>query len=661
MLWFVAASFLAVSGNISYPQQKEDIYLETSHSSEIIQRVKDSWKNREWKDVAGVLSNALRDYPREMVKIEDNEKLQTEVWTSVGEYALNVISQLSKKSDSREIIDVYRNMYDSKASSKYERALREKDVKLWEECINEYFFATGMDDAMNRLANIYFEEGKTSNAIFHWYRLLKYYPDIKIDKSLVVAKMALIYQFTKDEMGLEFLRRYVNTENVSGNVNVAGKDVDIKKFVNEMNITNIQQDLAPLTSQAAPHTINVGSKLWQEPVFQMVSPMDTLIFFPSAAKIGDRNYLILHNGLEIIAFDPMKDSGAGSSKTSRVYWKYPEKVQKVGNPPSIMPSVFSCTIDENILLVNLFSPKRGAVMINSANWEAPNSIMAYNITKGMEIWNTGQNNDLDVEDKNFVICSSPIVLGDKLYVGAVLSSNEPEIYILCLDKYRGKLLWKSPVCAILRGQYTSQVRPVLLTESGGILYIQTNLGVILAMNSINGNIMWLYKYKTGKIIKTANYPVISKGVLFALPQDTTKLFAFDRNTGDILHIFEDSDYQNIVGILDCEGTDFLIVSGVQNLHCIRGGDDYKEYLAPIRANKVFRGAILENTIFIPTDGDLKKFTMKISNGGTCLVTLEDSLSWKKEEIGNVLIIGDNIYSCSPSQVSAYKGKTNTPK
>jgi outer membrane protein assembly factor BamB len=109
----------------------------------------------------------------------------------------------------------------------------------------------------------------------------------------------------------------------------------------------------------------------------------------------------------------------------------------------------------------------------------------------------------------------------------------------------------------------------LLTLFGDTLYFNTNLGAVASLSTDDGRMHWVSLYpraRRGDMEHLAphwsrelNPCVYHRGVLYAAPADSPRVFAFDAGDGQILWQSgtEIEDAVNVLGVAD----DFLIVSG----------------------------------------------------------------------------------------------------
>jgi len=424
-------------------------------------------------------------------------------------------------------------------------------------------------------------------------------------------------------------------------------------------------------------------------------------YYPAYAKLRGREFVLVTDGSRLIAFDPAKVKG--TSNTTGFYWKYPDRAILRPNPnsnPGVYLSVnrpyIGVTVDGEFAYVTMYSDLKTRPRDPNPNavdfFEGTTALKCFHIPSGKLVWDTDMAplvDDMkavckDFFDRNFSFSAQPLVKGDRLYVGICTSPvGEQESRVLCVDKKTGKPLWCTFLASVNGARGTAWgwsasrlvVYQTLLADHGSAIYAQTSLGVVAALNSVTGNVLWLTKYGRASarhqpnmgtiepaLIRPANWPVIWKGHVFVLPQDKNELQAFDKISGKPLELPAprtregDLDWKNmthLLGIVD----DWMVVGGTMS-HVIK----LKEFLSPTppapgdlpRSNtyslassntsKAGRGVI---------DGDLVYLSASGAPGGNQagVLAVYDVRTWKsldqppwKEpgEHGNLLVAGNYL-------------------
>ena len=171
----------------------------------------------------------------------------------------------------------------------------------------------------------------------------------------------------------------------------------------------------------------------------------------------------------------------------------------------------------------------------------------------------------------------PIVFGDKLIVTVAKRDNVGlRRSVAAFDRFSGELLWKSAVLANGSVEGTDRANLLahqLLTLDGGRLFYNTNLGSIVCLDPMTGQVEWLVRYRRNVKEKQA-YPqpdrfryrdlnpcVVHGGLVYCMPQDCAELFALDAITGDLVWSTSEASVADAAQVL-----------GVTDQHLIIGGD-----------------------------------------------------------------------------------------
>jgi len=709
--------------------QEEAIYLEKV-DRDFLERVKKCEQARDWKGLFDHYSYSLKKHSQSVVQVSPDR------WTSVHEHFLNRISALPK-----EAFDYYRFQNDGKARAAFEKARESGSRREVERVVEEYFFATGTDEVMDGLASQDFDEGRVEEARSWWNRLLRLYPDSPLSRAVIAARIAHACIVSENVGGLEDLRRYLAKSKIEGKVTVGGRSVPVGEYVAQLTVPvrslavrpakmpyvpdpedrlrrpslGVRNDIrrwvydfnedkgeaAPPEPEARP--VQPGRQVFRGRVFRdnmQAPPMyPEYPFIPAYAKVRGKEYVIFTDGSRVLAVDPARVKG--KSATSGVYWKYPAdraitRVQATPNTVSGRPYI-GVTIDGEHAFVTMYSspearprdPNPGG---NPDSFEGVTAVKCLHIPTGKLVWDTDlpplldefKTTCKDYFERNFSYSAPPLVRGDRLYLGVCTSPmGEQESRVVCLDRKSGRPLWSTFLSSVNAQQaafmgmaYQPAYLP-MLAEQGGTLYVQTNLGVVGALNPASGALLWLSQYKragrryqpnTGMteaaFRRPANAPILWNGTLFVLAQDSADLLAFEAATGDEVKIppagdiHGELDWKSILHLLG-PVNDELVVTGSnksfqlklrdENGLCYRGN-----YLIASACRGAGRGAVTEDYVYLPVmdDGDGSQ------TGGLGVYDVRtwkvvERPAWKEpNECGNLLVAG-NYLVVATSRIAVY--------
>jgi tetratricopeptide (TPR) repeat protein/outer membrane protein assembly factor BamB len=722
-----ALALLALVGLSAAPaQQQEESVVLDEVKKDFLDKIQKCEESRDWKGLFLHYTHGLTRYAQKVVPLEKGAEPTR--FTSVSEFLTQRLSRLPK-----EAYEYYRLENDGRARAAFEKAQAERDRRALERLVEEFFFSTVADDCLDLLGNLAFDEGRVEEAIFYWNRLLRSYPDSKIPRAVVAARIAHAAKLAENEAALGDLRRYAAEAKLEGPVTVGGRPMPLAEFLASVQIParltaprplKIPYDLGPQdrlarrmpgvrndikrwsydfaadrseAAQAAPAPeprVRIMGRFNRGEVPQ---PMyGEFPLFPAYTRVRGRDYVIASDGSRVIAFDPARVRG--TSVTSGVYWKFPENpIQRPppnagqGNFLSMARPYVGVSAEGEYAYVGMASRlevrPRDPNPQNFDTFDGVTSVKCLHIPSGKLVWDTDRAPLLDEMksvckdffDRNFSFSGPPLVRGERLYLGICTSPvGEQESRVLCLDRKTGRPLWCTFLASVTGGRANAwawqsarvMVSLTLLAEQGGVIYVQTNLGCVAALNGVSGSVLWITKYsRTGLRVQTngvepffirpANWPWVWKDRLFVLSQDRAELLAFDRSSGQPITLpvpkrreGEELDWRNmthLVGVVN----DWMVIGGAQS-HVLRLADFQPYNLAASNTSRCGRGVI---------DGDLVYLPAASSTPGNKMGVLAvydvrtwksiDQPPWKDEnEFGNLLVAG-NYLVVATNRLSVY--------
>ncbi|HEX4148329.1 MAG TPA: PQQ-binding-like beta-propeller repeat protein, partial [Pirellulales bacterium] len=161
---------------------------------------------------------------------------------------------------------------------------------------------------------------------------------------------------------------------------------------------------------------------------------------------------------------------------------------------------------------------------------------------------------------------SPLCDGQRVYVGMRRSDVRPQAHVACLDVRTGQLLWRRLVCSAetpaQQGPW-DEITHNLLTLHEGLLYYNTNLGAVAALDAGSGHLAWVTSYpraKSGDLSQRATHfyrdltpCVYDSGRLFVAPSDAPPVFALDAASGLLLWKVEPSQNDTPIHLIGVAG------------------------------------------------------------------------------------------------------------
>ncbi|QDU74185.1 hypothetical protein Pan97_11900 [Bremerella volcania] len=268
-----------------------------------------------------------------------------------------------------------------------------------------------------------------------------------------------------------------------------------------------------------------------------------------------------------------------------------------------------------------------------------------------------------------------IIQGNRLYCGMIKSGVRDESAIACFDWTTSQMLWRRTICLtqpygsglVADGEYGFRSHN-LLTLKDGILYYNTNHGVIAALEADRGDMLWLTRYPRRGLIpdklekahalvqRNVNPCIVTRGLVITMPLDCERLLALDAATGQLV-------WQTVPGGLEplhLLGTtkDDVLVSGEQlfwvHLHSGKIRAEFPSVHQMFRDRGYGRGALVGDQVYWPTRDKIFRLAAKLdSNGSVKEAALPVDLVQYGEEGGNIVVAGGQMIVASPSRLTVY--------
>lgn len=198
---------------------------------------------------------------------------------------------------------------------------------------------------------------------------------------------------------------------------------------------------------------------------------------------------------------------------------------------------------------------------------------------------------------------------------------------------RGRLRWRTRLAssATLAGGEIDQLTHLLVTQHGGTLYLNTNAGVVAAVDAADGRLLWLVKYprvvvRTGDPDRPDDHlfrdlvPCLAyKDLVIVAPADSDRIFALEAATGQIAWSLAPGEAAGVVHLLGAHG-DQLVASGdrlywidVNTGHVLTqfpGGSGTAAGLAAPSPRGLGRGTLAGEHVWFPTRNSIFVFDIQ---------------------------------------------------
>ncbi len=284
------------------------------------------------------------------------------------------------------------------------------------------------------------------------------------------------------------------------------------------------------------------------------------------------------------------------------------------------------------------------------------------------------------EGPEWAFDGTPVVYRDRLYAAMRRRDNVgAQTYIACFDLEDGKRLWRRHVSGaetLGRGQWP-ELTHNLLTYDRGMLYFNTNQGVVAAIRAIDGEIRWLTKYPRAKgSINEPDNPGLHffrdltpclhyQGMLIVAPSDSDQIFSLDVSTGQLIWSSGSHRATDVVHLLGASG-DRLLISG-EYLYWIDvyTGRVVGQFPSPTRLSPghaspsprgIGRGLLVKDQVYWPTQESVFVFQLRTRHtdrGWQPVMTRKIDLPARGVTGGNILISRGVLLIVGESRIVAF--------
>jgi outer membrane protein assembly factor BamB/tetratricopeptide (TPR) repeat protein len=155
--------------------------------------------------------------------------------------------------------------------------------------------------------------------------------------------------------------------------------------------------------------------------------------------------------------------------------------------------------------------------------------------------------------------------------------------VQCLQSRTGRLIWSRDVCSLTPAQFSisSRVRRIRVfgsqpTAKDGIVYHNTNAGVVAALDALSGRILWVTRYPhdadAHDLLKTINDhlwlsrpPLVYQGRVYVTPADSDRLLCLEAATGKVVWSAQRRDLRGGYTMVGVNAEGDLVIAGTAGL------------------------------------------------------------------------------------------------
>jgi outer membrane protein assembly factor BamB len=406
--------------------------------------------------------------------------------------------------------EAYRLFNDAKARQNLDKALAHEaagdadSIELLKKTVDQFLITSVGDKAADRLGDALFEAGDYAGAQRAWGQILSYYPETTLPTVRLQIKQATAMARSGRWEPFRVLAASLNEKHAGETIKIGGREMAISEYLALLARPTTTQ---PATTQVLAETSSDLSPLklpkddhpaWQmefldpalsEKMFAQINqngwgmqaaPMLKVV--PAAVTDGKRVYV---NWYGIV--------WAIDGETGKLVW-WSDHFKKLAEK---FNELMQWQVDSSRFTVTLVGDALLTVSVNldKVNNQEPFRLACLDAATGKRKWTT-ETGPL----QGWAFVGSPLVVDSEIYITAHPKDTQ-EIHLLALSM-DGKLRWESKLGQPQLGN-NWRGQPVyalpLLKYVGGMLYICTNNGAVIAFDTASHAMQWAFSYDRGPV------------------------------------------------------------------------------------------------------------------------------------------------------------------
>jgi outer membrane protein assembly factor BamB len=564
-----------------------------------LERVKSFLADEKWDEAIETLRQLMEGSEEKLIAVTDRR------YVGLRDYC-----QLQLAALPPDAMKLYRGRVDAMAEKWYREGVANRDRRLLLNVVDQAFASSWGDKALLALGDLSLESGDFAAARWYWERIVPHtataneqqaiegqkskpqaprpktistwpgYPDTKLDLASIRARLVLASILegdrprAKDDL-LEFTRLHKDARGW-----LAGREVifaeELAKLLTESEKwPPIKQKStwptfagSPARNAIARNKVESGYVAWRMPLPTTASdaknlaaddPKSLLSYHP----ILTEELTLVSTSSEVFAMKTATGKPA-FGQSAAIYRDPFDRMEASAAMPALGVPRYTMTLHNGKVYAWMGSHLTNQPLAGMPNIK-PGYLVCLDLqAEGKLVWKISP-------DEGWTFDGTPVADDHGVYVAMRRNDIRPQSHVACFDPLTGRQRWRrflasaeTPNRGVL-GQFSED----LLTLFGDTLYFNTNLGAVASLATDDGRIHWLSLYpraRRGDMEHLAphwsrelNPCVYHRGVLYAAPADSPRVFAFDAGDGQILWESgtEIEDAVNVLGVAD----DFLILSG----------------------------------------------------------------------------------------------------
>jgi len=568
----------------------------------------------------------------------------------------------------------YRLFYDAEAKRLWEKLQTEQvaaseKLQALQKIVTRHFLTSVGDLAADRLGDIYFEQGDFGNAATAWLQVLRDYPDTQLSAVKLESKrcLALWRQGRSEELAgavAQVKSRYAGQKVVFG-----GKEMAVEAFLEGLKLEGEKGRRGEGENLTAVVRFAADQKpLWQvktllpearEQLEQQLKNMGwsyrsaiTKGLLPATVADEKRVYV---NWLGIVY--------AVDIETGKMLWRTGKFTEVAANPSNFI----HYGADLQRFTLSVVGEKVFVIVGRNSGGETPYQLQCLNATTGKQLW------------KSDGVVALPYMMNGVGGVGYILGGGSERgrdegMQFRALNVETGKEEWKltlgKPQATTNYRGYRDLGTPTLVGTGGGdgIVYVATNNGALIAVNTSQRRIEWSFKHETRMAVPYRGWDdemgfgdpsgtlMMSDGVLYVKDAGGCVLYAVDPVEPRLLWKRPLDGGARIVAV---EGqVAYLFGKGAVGGAYFAALDfksrdmlAWSEYLGTERTNLV--PLLMKDRVYFLTASGVAEIDPALPVGN---IHLRSTMRWGDRETsgGRLLLAGNKLISVTDLAVSAYE-------
>jgi len=451
-------------------------------------------EKKAWELAFRALGTAAESEGKGMLPAKDG------FWVRVKQRMLRSLASLPP--DGRE---AYRLFNDGKARQLMEQARNAEneadELKLLQSIVEHHFITAVGDDAADLLGDAYFASGDFLAADAIWDSILRHYPDTNLSLArLLVKRGTALARAGQREQAVE-IRRALQSRFPGERMRIGGREVVADEYLAAL--------IEPMQSISADPTRSDGAAIrlpqTQTPAWQLRFTSDAVQERIQAA-LNNMGWGRMMTGLTRVVPPAAQDEQrtyinwlgvcfSVDNRTGKLLWRT-DKFTDVSGKANEMVNMlldtkrYAATVSGDVVLFVRIPIKR-------LNYNEPFRLSCLVAETGKQKWSTESG---ALAQWSFL--GTPLIVADTVYMTAH-RQNTQELNLLAINIQSGKLEWSMILGTMQAGQdYRGQpqMAPPRLLHDGGIMYILTNNGALLAVSIPGRRIEWAFTFPAPPVV-----------------------------------------------------------------------------------------------------------------------------------------------------------------